>query len=62
MWNKALATILMMALFGASGSLAADEDEASGAAVAKYMPRAKVTLQQGLVAAESHGQPISGKY
>ena len=39
-----------------------DEDEATGAAVAKYLPSAKVTLQQGLAAAESQGQPISGKF
>jgi hypothetical protein len=40
----------------------ADEDEASPAAVAKSLPMAKITLQQGLAAAESHGQPISAKY
>jgi hypothetical protein len=63
MWNKTLMAILMMALFGASGPLAAaDEGEASGAAVANYLSTARVTLQQGLSAAESHGQPISGKY
>jgi hypothetical protein len=55
--------ISMLGVFGASGSVAgADEDEASGAAVAKYMPTAKVTLQQGLRAAESQGKPLSGKF
>src|SRR5262249_55023701 len=34
----------------------------SGAAVAKYLPTAQVTLQQGLTAAESQGKPISGKF
>src|SRR6185437_2628327 len=63
MWNKTLTTILLMAVLGASSSLAAaEEDEASGAAVAKYMATAKVTLQQGLSAAESRGKPISAKY
>lgn len=63
MWNKMLAAILTLSVIGAAGSAAwSDEDEASGAAVAKYLPTAKVTLQQGLAAAESQGQPISGKY
>jgi hypothetical protein len=61
MCNKTLATILTIGVIGATGSLAwSDEDEA--AAVAKYLPTAKVTLQQGLTAAESQGKPISGKY
>jgi hypothetical protein len=61
MWNKTLATILTIGVIAGTGSLAwSDEDEA--AAVAKYLPTAKVTLQQGLTAAESQGKPISGKY
>jgi nanoRNase/pAp phosphatase (c-di-AMP/oligoRNAs hydrolase) len=61
MWNKTLATILTIGVIGATGSLAwSDEDET--AAVAKYLPTAKVTLQQGLTAAESRGRPISGKF
>ena len=61
MWNKRLATVLTIGVMAATGSLAwSDEDET--AAVAKYLPAAKVTLQQGLTAAESHGKPISGKY
>ena len=63
MWNATLAALLTIAALGTNGSVAtADEDEASGAAVAKYMPTAKVTLQQGLTAAESEGKPISAKY
>ena len=63
MWHKMLAALLTMAMIAAIGSVAAaDEDEASGAAVAKFLPTAKVTLQQGLAAAESQGQPISGKF
>ena len=63
MWNKMLAAILTFGLIGAAAGVAwSDEDEASGAAVAKYLPTAKVTLQQGLTAAESQGRPISGKF
>jgi hypothetical protein len=61
MWNKKLPAVLTFCVIGATASLAwSDEDEA--AAVAKYLPAAKVTLQQGLAAAESQGKPISGKY
>jgi hypothetical protein len=53
----------MAAVIGASACLAwSEENEASGAAIAKLLPSAKVTLQQGLTAAESQGQPISGKF
>jgi hypothetical protein len=63
MLNKRLVVLLTISAIGISGSVAgAGEDEASGAAVAKYMPTAKVTLQQGLTAAESHGKPISAKF
>jgi hypothetical protein len=63
MWNRTLATALMFGAIAATGSRAwSDEDEVTGAAVAKYLPSAKVTLQQGLAAAESQGQPISGKF
>jgi len=61
MSNKRLATVFSIGVIAATGSLAwSDEDET--AAVAKYLPTAKVTLQQGLAAAESQGKPISGKY
>jgi hypothetical protein len=63
MWNKMLAAILTAGAIGAMGSAAwSEENEASGAAVAKYLAGAKVTLQQGLSAAESQGKPISGKF
>jgi hypothetical protein len=63
MWNKMLAAILMLGVIASTSGVAwSDEDEASGAAVAKYMPTAKVTLQQGLMVAESQGRPISGKF
>jgi hypothetical protein len=55
--------ILSIGLIGASTGIAwADENEAGGAAVAKLLPSAKITLQQALTAAESQGQPISGKF
>src|SRR5215469_382043 len=61
MQNKRLATVLALGVIAMTGSLAwSDEDEA--AAVAKYLPTAKVTLQQGLTAAQSQGKPISGKF
>ena len=62
MWNKTLAAMLTMALIGSTSVASADEAEPSGAAVAKFLPTAKTTLQQGLAAAESQGQPISGKF
>lgn len=62
MCNKALAAMLTMVLIGSTSVASADEDEASGAAVARFLPTAKVNLQQGLAAAESQGQPISGKF
>jgi len=63
MWNKQFVSILTLCVISTTGAVAwSDEDEASGAAVAKYLPTAKVTLQQGLTAAESQGRPISGKF
>jgi hypothetical protein len=43
------------------GTAVADEANDQGA-VAKQLPRAKVTLSQGLTASESKGQPISGQF
>ena len=63
MSSKMFAAALVLGAFAVTGSVAwPDEDEISGAAIAKYLPSAKVTLQQGLAAAESQGQPISGKF
>jgi hypothetical protein len=62
MWNKALAAVLTVGMIGTLGSVGSSANEASGAAVVKYMPAAKVSLEDGLKAAESEGQPISGKY
>jgi hypothetical protein len=62
MWNKTLAAVLTVGVIGTSGPVWSSENESSGAAVAKFVPTAKVSLQKGLTAAESQGQPISGKY
>ena len=64
MWKSRLPMVMAMGLFGLGMSFAcADEDEGHNlGAVAKLMPTAKVTLQQGLTAAEAKGTPISGKF
>lgn len=62
MWNKALAAVLTVGVIGTAGSVWSSANEASGTAVVKYMRSAKVSLQEALKAAESQGQPISGKY
>ena len=62
MRNKALAAVLTVGLIGTAGAVWSSANEASGADVVRYMPTAKVSLQEGLKAAESEGQPISGKF
>ena len=62
MWNKALAAVLTVGAIGTAGAVWSSANEASAAPVAKYMRTAKVSLEQGLKAAESEGQPISGKF
>lgn len=60
MLNKTVLATLALVAIGANGSLAwSDEHETSAGAVAKYLATAKVTLQQGLTAAESQGRPIA---
>ena len=61
MWNKTLAAVLTVGVIGVSGS-AWSSDHASSTAAPKLVPLANISLQQGLRAAESQGQPISGKY
>ena len=62
MWNKALAAVLTVGAIGTAGAVWSSANEASGTAVVKYVRAAKVSLQEGLKAAESEGQPISGKF
>jgi len=63
MWNKTLAAVLTVGVvMGTTVSLSSFANEASGSTLAKYMRTARVSLQKGLAAAESEGQPISGKF
>ncbi|MBV8974458.1 MAG: PepSY domain-containing protein [Sinobacteraceae bacterium] len=62
MWNRTLAAMLALGVMGITGSILSSANEMSGTAVANFMPTARVSLQQGLRAAESQGQPISGKF
>ena len=61
MWNKKISLGVLAVSVLVSGAAVADEAK-DQAAVAKLLPSAKVTLSQGLSAAESKGQPISGKF
>jgi Peptidase propeptide and YPEB domain len=61
MWNKTLAAVLTVAAIGTTGSLVLYANE-PGNAVSKFMPTARVSLQEALKAAEVQGQPISGKF
>jgi hypothetical protein len=56
-----LMAILSLVAFSSSFVRAADEHEEQRALI-KAIGSAKVTLQQGLAAAEAQGQPISGKF
>jgi hypothetical protein len=60
MWNKRI-LIGLLAVGASIGAAGADEGS-ERAAVAKQLPSAKITLQQGMTASESRGQPISGKF
>ena len=64
MCDLRLSLVMAMSLIGLCASITyADEDESKNlGAVAKMMPTTKVTLQQGLTAAEQKGRPISGKF
>jgi len=64
MWKVRLPLVMATSLIALCISIAyADEDERHDLGpVAKLMPTAKVTLQQGLTAAEQKGKPISGKF
>jgi len=64
MCKMRLSLVIAMSLIGLCASITyADEDESKTlGAVAKLMPTTKVTLQQGLTAAEQKGRPISGKF
>ena len=57
--------VLVLALAGVcwGSTLAAqEEEEGNQAAVATAVMSARVSLERGLVASASHGQPISAKF
>jgi hypothetical protein len=55
--------ILASGILALAGSLSrADDDDNDPAALAKALPEAGVTLDQGLKASQNEGKPISGKY
>jgi hypothetical protein len=58
--NAILACVAILAAASVSSALA--DDASDKAAVAKQISSAKITLQQGLAAAEAQGQAISGKF
>src|SRR4051794_25628855 len=64
--RKSLAVGLVVAGMLAAAGLVSwaeeDEDEANPAELAKVLPEASVSLEQGLKASEREGKPISGKY
>jgi hypothetical protein len=61
---KSVATAIALAGAISLGgfSTGAAEEGASPAALAKALPEAKLSLEQGLKASEREGRPISGKY
>ena len=65
MRKSVIAGLAMAGTLAAAGLLAwaqEDEDEANPAGLAKVLPEASVSLEQGLKAGEREGKPISGKY
>ena len=63
MRKSVAATVLAGILTIAAVPALAEENEShSAAALAKALPQAKVSLEQGLKASAKSGKPISGKY
>jgi hypothetical protein len=60
MWIKSTAPLLLASIVLSSASSA--DEAAEQAAVAKQLPSVKISLQQGLTAAASQGQLLSGKF
>ena len=62
--RKSLAAMLLTGVLAVTALPSwADEDESgSPAALAKALPKAKVSLERGLKASAKSGKPISGKY
>ncbi len=62
MRNSIVATVLAGVLAIAGSPCSAEESGSSAAALAKALPQAKLSLEQGLKAGAASGKPISGKY
>src|SRR3954447_9532114 len=67
MRKSVIAGLAVAGMLAAAGLLAwaqedEDEDEDNPAGLAKVLPEASVSLEQGLKASEREGKPISGKY
>ena len=67
MRKSVIAGLAVAGMLAAAGLLAwaqedEDEDEANPAGLAKVLPEASVSLEQGLKASEREGKPISAKY
>ncbi len=60
--NLVLAIVAFIPLLFASLPQSWAEDETDAAALAKALPQATVSLEQGLKASEREGKPISAKY
>ncbi len=59
--ERVILLLAAVGLFSIGCASHAHRDDDSGA-IAKLLPTAQVTLQQGLTAAEQNGQPIAGKF
>ena len=62
MWHKALGAVLTLGVIGMTAAVCSSANQPAETAAVKVMPATKVSLQEGLKAAESEGQPISGKF
>ena len=62
--GKSIAAMVLAGILAIAAvpSLAEENESSSPAALAKVLPEAKVSLQQGLKASAATGKPISGKY
>jgi len=62
MSKKVLSVLLVLVALSTSASMAYAAEEGKEGDVAKLLPAAKVTLQQGLKASESAGKALSAKF
>lgn len=62
MTRNLIATLTLASALIVGGVVARADESVDKAALAKALPAATVSLQQGLATAESEGTPISGKF